>query len=55
MDKKWKLFDRLNEELGGDELSLSICKALSSDIMNEALYYIARCWDITTDEESEDE
>jgi hypothetical protein len=57
MDKNWDLFDKLNDELGGDELALSICKALTSDNMNDVLYYIARCWDIKTenDEESEDE
>lgn len=55
MDRKWDLYDKLLECLGGDELSLSICKALSSDDMNEVLYYIASCWDIATDEESGDE
>ena len=52
MDRKWILYDKLLEELGGDELSLSICKALSSDIMNDVLTYIATAWDIT--DESED-
>lgn len=56
MDKNWKLFDKLNEELGGDEFALSICKALTSDTMNDVLQYIARCWDIETeDDETEDD
>lgn len=52
MERKWELFDKLNECLGGDELALSICKALSMDDMNTCLDYIAREWDII--DESED-
>lgn len=55
MDKNWKLFDKLNEELGGEELALSICKALSSDDMNTAFEYIARFWDIETEDDEDDE
>ena len=46
MKRKWALYDNLLEYLGGEELSLSLCKAMSSDDMNETLDYIARCFDI---------
>lgn len=46
MDKNWKLYDILLEALGGEELSLSLCKALDMDEMNSTLEYIAQCWDI---------
>lgn len=46
MERKWDLYDKLLECIGGEELSLSLCKALSSDDMNETLEYIARCFDI---------
>ena len=46
MDRKWDLFDELLDCIGGDELSLAICKALSSDDMNDCLEYIANCYDI---------
>jgi hypothetical protein len=49
MDRKWDLYDELLEVLGGDELSLSICKALSSDDMNDVLEFIANCFDIQCD------
>lgn len=45
------VYDRILEAIGGDELSLSICEALSMDDMNETLDYIANCFEI----ESEDE
>ena len=49
MDRKWDLYDKLLSALGGDELSLSICKALSSDDMNDILKYISNCYDIECD------
>ena len=52
MERNWELFDRLNDYLGGEELALSICKALSMDDMNSCLEYIVQAWDIA---ESEDE
>lgn len=51
MDRKWTLYDTLLEALGGEEFSLSLCKALSSDEMNSALEYIAQCWGIEGGEE----
>lgn len=55
MDRNWTLYDKLLDALGGEELALSICKALSSDDMNTALQYIARCWDIDTEDDEDDE
>ena len=49
MDRKWDLYDELLNTLGGDELSLAICKALSSDDMNDVLEYIAICYDVNCD------
>ena len=46
MNRNWTLYDTLLEALGGEELSLSICKALSSDEMNSTLEYIAQVWEI---------
>ena len=46
MERKWKLFDTLIESLGGEELALCLCKAMSSDDMNDALEFIARCYDV---------
>ena len=46
MERKWELYDKLLECIGGEELSLSLCKALTSDTMNECLDYIAQCFDI---------
>lgn len=46
MDRNWTLYNTLLEALGGEELSLSICKALSMDEMNNTLEYIAQAWDI---------
>lgn len=46
MDRNWTLYDTLLEALGGKELSLAICKALSADDMNGTLEYIAQCWEI---------
>ena len=56
MERKWTLYDKLLDALGGEELALSLCKALSSDDMNDCLEYIANCFDVETedDEESED-
>ncbi len=51
MNRNWEIYDKLLEELGGDELSLSICKALTSDTMNDVLSYIATAWDITDESE----
>ena len=51
MERNWKLYDWLLDTIGGDELSLSICKALSMDDMNEILDYIATCNDLYYDEE----
>ena len=49
MERNWNLFDLLLERVGGDDLSLAICKALSSDDMNDTLEYIARCYDLQED------
>lgn len=46
MERNWSLYDLLLDCLGGEDLSLAICKALSSDDMNSTLEYIARCYDI---------
>ena len=46
MERKWELYDKLLESIGGEELALSLCKALSCDDMNDCLEYIARCFDI---------
>lgn len=54
MERKWTLFDVLLSELGGDELALSLCKALSVDDMNDCLEYIAQAWDVETESEDED-
>ena len=51
MERNWELFDNLLEAIGSDELSLSLCKALSSDDMNECLEYIANCFEIGGEEE----
>ena len=51
MNKNWILYDTLLEALGGEELSLSLCKALGMDEMNGALEYIAQCWEIEGGEE----
>lgn len=53
MERNWELFDLLLERIGGDELSLAICKALTMDDMNEILDYIANCMDIETGEEED--
>lgn len=50
MDREWNLYDTLLECIGGDELSLAICKALSCDEMNDVLEYIANCYDIENEE-----
>lgn len=54
MERNWVLFDVLMSELGGDELALSLCKALSSDDMNDCLEYIAQAWGVETESEDED-
>lgn len=46
MERNWELYDTLLNALGGEELSLSICKALSMDEMNGTLEYIAQVWEI---------
>lgn len=51
MERNWRLFDLLLERIGGDELSLAICKALTMDEMNDILEYIANCEDINEGEE----
>lgn len=51
MERNWNLYDELLEAIGGDELSLSLCKAMSCDDMNEYLEYIANCFDIGGEEE----
>ena len=53
MERNWKLFDKLNECLGGDELALSICKALSMDDMNVCLEYIAQAWGVENEGEDD--
>lgn len=55
MKRKWNLYDKLLECIGGEELALSLCKALSSDEMNECLEYIANCFDIETEDDEERE
>ncbi len=50
MERKWTLYDKLLDALGGEELALSLCKALSSDDMNDILDYIATCFDIDIEE-----
>lgn len=54
MERNWTLFDVLLSELGGDELALSLCKALSTDDMNDCLEYIAQAWGVETESEDED-
>ncbi len=51
MERNWELFDTLMEAFGADELALSLCKAMSSDDMNDILGYIANCFDIEGGEE----
>ena len=51
MERKWKLFDTLIESLGGEEVALCLCKALSTDNMNDMLEYIAAAWDIIDESE----
>lgn len=51
MERNWELFDKLLESIGGDELALSLCKALSCDDMNDRLEYIANCFDIESEED----
>lgn len=51
MDRNWELYDKLIEEIGGEELALSLCKALTSDDMNDYLKYIANCFDVEYEED----
>lgn len=53
MERNWVLFDVLLSELGGDELALSLCKALPMDDMNDYLEYIARAWGVEIESEEE--
>lgn len=51
MERNWELFDTLTEAIGSNELALSLCKAMSSDEMNDILEYIANCFEIEGGEE----
>ena len=46
MERNWELYDTLIDVIGGEELALNLCKALSMDDMNDCLEYIANAYDI---------
>ena len=53
--RNWDLFDNLVEVLGGEKLAEELIRYMNSDLANRYLEAIAKEYEITDEEEEEDE